>query len=142
MDGSIHDRFEITEILHRHQIAIDQRDGDAYAALFAPDGRFESPFASAVGTSEIKRMTLSLHESGFTEDKRHYLGPLSVELDGERARAISYWWVADTADAPRVFATGRYVDELRKTDGTWRIVHRRQEADQSPARDDGSAAGS
>ncbi|MDQ3678271.1 MAG: nuclear transport factor 2 family protein [Actinomycetota bacterium] len=58
MNGSIEDRFEITEILHRHQIAIDQRDGDAYAALFAPDGRFESPFASAVGTTGIKQMTL------------------------------------------------------------------------------------
>ena len=142
MNGSIQDRFEITEILHRHQIAIDQRDGDAYAALFAADGRFESPFASAVGTAEIKRMTLGLHASGFTEDKRHYLGPVSVELDGERARAISYWWVADTADPPRVFATGRYVDELKKTDGGWRIVHRRQEADQSATPDDGPAAGS
>ena len=136
MDSFVYDRFEITEILHRHQIAIDERDGDAYAALFTPDGRFESPFASAAGTAEIKQMTLGLHESGFTEDKRHYLGPLRVELEGQRARAISYWWVADTADPPRVFATGRYVDEFTKTSTGWRIAHRVQEADQAPSNDD------
>lgn len=98
------DRFEITELLHRHQIAIDLRDGDGYAELFASDGRFESPFASAEGRRQIKEMTLGLHEAGFTEDKRHLTGPSSVEVDGDEARAFSY------------------TDRLRKIDGEWKIV--------------------
>lgn len=94
------DRLAIFELLHRHQIAIDARDGDAYAEVFAPDGRFESPFAEAEGREALKEMTLGLHASGFTEGKRHFLGPVKIDVDGDEARAPSYWWVADTTPPP------------------------------------------
>jgi hypothetical protein len=41
------DRLEITELLNRHQIYIDLADAERYAGLYAPDGAYESPFASA-----------------------------------------------------------------------------------------------
>lgn len=93
------------------------------------------------GRDEIKEMTLGLHEAGFTEGKRHLTGPVSVEIDGDEARAFSYWWVADTTGQPSVHATGTYTDRLRKIDGEWRIVHRRQEIDGSRQEDAGGSAG-
>jgi hypothetical protein len=44
-----HDRIEIVELLNRHQIYIDMRDVEGYAGVYAADGRYESPFASARG---------------------------------------------------------------------------------------------
>ena len=130
MDTS-RDRIEILELLNRHQIYIDLKDAERYAGVYAPDGRYESPFASARGTEELVAMSRNLEASGFTKNKRHFNGPFMIDIDGDKATALSYWWVADYADQPTVFATGTYRDELRKIDGQWKIIHRVQAQDSS-----------
>lgn len=74
-------------------------------------------------------MSLGLANAGFTEGKRHMIGPMTIEIDEDEARAFSYWWVAETEEAPGVYSTGTYTDRLKKTDGGWKIAHRRQEID-------------
>jgi hypothetical protein len=126
------EKLEIIELLNRHQIYIDLKDADRYAGVYAPDGRYESPFASAQGTSELVAMSQKLEASGFTKNKRHFNGPMMIDIDGDGATALSYWWVADYAEKqPAVFATGTYRDELRKINRQWKIVHRVQEQDSS-----------
>jgi len=123
-------KLEIIELLNRHQIYIDLKDAERYASVYAPDGRYESPFASAQGTAELVAMSRKLEASGFTKNKRHFNGPMMIDIDGDRATALSYWWVADyTEKQPTVFATGTYRDELHKINGQWKIVHRVQEGD-------------
>ena len=125
------DRIEIIDLLDRHQIYIDLKEPDRYASLFAPDGRYESPFSSARGTQEIAAMSRGLEASGFTRNSRHYTGPAMIDLDGDKATALSYWWVAKYAEADKttVLATGTYRDELRRINGQWKIVHRVLTAD-------------
>jgi len=124
------EKLEIIELLNRHQIYIDLKDAERYADVYAPDGRYESPFASAQGTAELVAMSRKLEASGFTKNKRHFNGPMMIDIDGDRATALSYWWVADyTEKQPVVFATGTYRDELRKINGQWKIAHRIQEGD-------------
>jgi hypothetical protein len=128
------DRLEITELLNRHQIYIDLADAERYAGLYAPDGAYESPFASATGRTDIAKMFRSLGTSGFTTNKRHFTGPGMIDVEQGRATALSYWWVADYAnDHPTVFATGTYKDELRKVDGVWAIARRVQSMDSGKA---------
>ena len=59
----VNDRIEITELLNRHQIYIDLAEAERYAGLFAPDGVYESPFASATGRAEIAKMFRGLSAS-------------------------------------------------------------------------------
>ena len=125
------DRVEITEVLNRHQIYIDLADADGYAGLYAPDGSYESPFGSASGHSDIAEMFRGLMASGFTTNKRHFTGPSMIEIQQNRATALSYFWVADyvadhAGEHPAVFATGTYKDELQKVDGAWKITRREQ----------------
>jgi hypothetical protein len=128
------DRLEITELLNRHQIYIDLRDADGYAGLYAPDGAYESPFASATGRTEIAKMFRQLAASGFTTNKRHFTGPAMIEFAQDQATARSYWWVADYAtEHTTVFATGTYEDELRRVDGVWAITRRVQSMDSGKA---------
>jgi hypothetical protein len=124
------DRIEITELLHRHQIYIDLADADGYAELYAPDGAYESPFGSATGRTDIAKMFRNLRASGFTANKRHFTGPIMIDVGQDQATALSYWWVADYAhEHTTVFATGTYEDELQKVDGVWTIARRVQSMD-------------
>ena len=115
--------------MSRHQIFIDLQDAQGYAGLYVTDGRYESPFGSARGTEDILAMFVRLRDSGFTARKRHFNGPVMIDIHGDRATSLSYWWVADTLPVSSVYATGTYRDELRKVDGHWRIAERIQTVD-------------
>ena len=47
-----------------------------------------------------------------------------IDIAGDKATALSYFWVANYADKTTVLATGTYRDELRKINGQWKIAHR------------------
>ncbi|GEC10212.1 hypothetical protein SSP24_78670 [Streptomyces spinoverrucosus] len=128
------DVIQITESLNRHQIYIDLQDADGYADLYTEDGRYESPFTSATGRAEIRRMFIGLRDQGFTAGKRHMTGPIMIDVNGTRATARSWYWVAEIEQAPAVHATGTYTDELHKIDGHWKIAHRVQTLDPSATR--------
>ena len=83
------DRLAITELLNRHQIYIDLADADRYAGLYAPDGAYESPFASATGRTAIAEMFRGLGASGVTANKRHFTGPSMIDVEQGRATARS-----------------------------------------------------
>jgi hypothetical protein len=116
------DVVQITEVLNRHQIYIDLQDADGYAGLYTEDGRYESPFTSATGQAEIRKMFTDLRDRGFTAGKRHMTGPAMIDVNGTRATARSWYWVAETGQAPAVHATGTYTDELRRSTVTGRSL--------------------
>lgn len=128
------DRVEILELLHRHQIYIDLKDTDGFVGLYAPGGTFESPFGQAHGTLELLEMFRSLQVTAFKAGKRHMTGPTLVDLHGDEATALSYWWVAETHGGASVESTGTYQDRLRKIGGRWKIVHRTQTLDRGSVR--------
>jgi len=123
------DRAEIAALLDRHQLCVDLRDNDGYAAVYTEDGSYEGPFATARGTAQLAEMMARLHASGFTTGKRHFGGPSLITIDGDRATAVSSWWAAATQALPALFATGTYVDELERVKGRWKIARRRQTVD-------------
>jgi ketosteroid isomerase-like protein len=134
------DRIQITDLLYRHQMYIDLSDADRYADIYASDGVYQSPFASATGHEEILAMFRKLAASGFTKGKRHFTGPIMIQVNGDRATAASYWWVADYSGAQSaVFATGTYQDDLRKINGTWKIQKRIQTLDANGQKEGNSA---
>jgi hypothetical protein len=124
------DRVAIATLLDRHQVYIDAKNAEGYASLYAPDGRYESPFGKGEGTAAIRKMFEDSAASGFTKGKRHMSGPASIELRGDEATAVAYYWVAETEKFPPVIvATGAYTDKLKRIDGRWKIVERRQAID-------------
>jgi hypothetical protein len=131
--SAVEDRLAIRGLIEAAMILIDLRDHDGYGALFAPNGLDESAFGQAQGPRDISAMNRRLTESGVIAGKRHFTGPILIELDGDRARALSHYWVAETAGPSAVVETGTFSDELQKMNGAWRFVQRRQ-TDDHPSR--------
>lgn len=125
------DKIAITELIHRYQLYIDSHDAELWASTFTADGVYDSPMGLARGTAELKEAISGWHSSGATEGKRHMLGLVVIDVDGDTASATSYYWIAEVATTPGVVATGTYVDRLRKLDGEWKLAHRKQTIDPS-----------
>ncbi len=121
---TIEDRLAIIELLNRNEVALDLGDAEAYAEGFAPDGRIDAASHQAEGIQALRKMISEMQASGFLPSKRQYLGPIKVDVDGDKADAVSNWWIADIGGGPVVWATGTYIDRLKRIDGEWKIAHR------------------
>lgn len=137
-NDTVEDRLAIIELLNRNEVALDLGDAEAYADGFIPEGRIDAASHHAEGRQALAEMITEMQASGFLPNKRQYLGPIKVDVDGDEARAVSNWWIADIGGGPTVWATGTYTDRLQRIDGEWKIVHRIHEPDrrQTTATDD------
>lgn len=122
------------ELAVRNVIALLARYADegtleAYGALFTPDACWEMPGGRirkgrediVAGGAERR----AAHVAGPGTHTRHLVGTVSVELDGDRAEAASYWqFYAATDSIPRVQSMGRYRDLFQLTVVGWRLHYR------------------
>jgi hypothetical protein len=130
------DRLEDLEAIRRlfqdYRRHLDEKEFRAYAALFAAEGEFiAGPDGSirAKGPAAIfdlvdgMRGTLLTDEGG---DDRHLALNEMIELDGDRATAVSTWVyiLRGEGDVPEVAKLGHYEDVLVREDGAWKFLRR------------------
>lgn len=122
-------RRAIVELLHRYCRAVDDRDAQAFAALWTPDAvadfgeRYRGPAAGLLDA------LLAAHAT--TRSMSHHVtGPL-IEFDGGLTAArctsdVSALVVAVVDGATRVrLVRGRYDDRFERHSGVWRLAARR-----------------
>ena len=131
MLDALRSRAEIAEVVMRYCRGFDRCDESVLRSCFHPDathehGAFKGLSADfcTQGLEAVRRVVLTHHQ----------LGQVSIELDGERAWAESYFTSYHRfGEAPpaggkphedRIMG-GRYVDRFERRDGVWRIAHRR-----------------
>ncbi len=103
---------------------IDAGDGDAYAELFTPDGVFEIVgLTTARGHGELAANARAFPR--LMPRTRHQIHDTHVVVDGDRAHQLAYLSVVGVGAEPRLVQTGRYEDELVRTDRGWRFARRR-----------------
>ena len=140
------DRSEIIEVLARYARALEQRDGTAVAALFAPDGEFtlfgrygRDDYVDA-GVHVVGRDTIrTMIDAGSMPPGRgmHYLTTDHiVEISGDDADMSAQfvavesnaelrsetWWSTAAGMVQGTLALtmiGRYDSRLRRIDGRW-----------------------
>lgn len=127
----ISDKLEINELLARYCHALDQKDWEAFQAIFLPDAvldftAFGGPKGSPVALQEFFTPILSSLAS-----TQHTVSTIKVDLAGDRASARSAAIVPMTAKTPEgkesTFVSGLwYEDDLERTQDGWRIKSRKQ----------------
>jgi len=124
------DEIAIRRILIDYHWNMDQRDFDAYAALFAKEGVWTSGDQVHKGPAEIRKMMVGI----FGEPKPGQPNRRSIEIttnpeitiDGDHAKARSrhllVWRGPD--GSPQPMLAGRYEDDLVRENGEWKILKR------------------
>ena len=119
------DRQEIVDVITRYTRAIDTRSWDDLDAVFTEDAVLDY---SAVGgpavALDVAKPWVEKGLSGFLR-YQHVIGQVSIELDGDTARATAYFtnpMIAPTRDGGEslVEVGGYYHHDLVRTPDGWR----------------------
>jgi uncharacterized protein (TIGR02246 family) len=130
----LEDVEEIRRLLHDYAAALDARDLEAYAELFADDGEWSGRTGHARTRAGILRMMRErLHPNppapGPTH--RHIVSNAEIDVDGETATSTCTWSLVarDAQDMPELTMLGTYRDTFVREDGRWRFATRANDID-------------
>ena len=126
------DRAEIEDLMWRYARALDTGDGEAYAAVYAPDGQFGTGANATQGRDALKKLAAGQPRTAATPARppmyHMHANHTITFTDRDHARFDAYYLTASAAagqDTPlRVLAVGRSVDELVRLNGKWLIQTR------------------
>ena len=129
------DRAEIENLCARYFIALDDHDGDAYAANFTPDGVL-------IDGTGVHRGRQQIHDRAAVSNGRplnvppgttyrprsqHNITNEVIAVNGDTATQVAYW-IAFTNATPQkdtqISAMGHYFDHLVKVNGHWYFKQR------------------
>lgn len=121
------DKQAIEEVLMRYARTVDWLDEDGQASCFWPDADIDYGFYKGDGAGWTP-VVMEVEKSA--ERRWHLCGGLMISVDGDHASSECYGiTVSCAADesgqkVDHLFG-GRYLDELEKRAGEWRIIKRR-----------------
>jgi ketosteroid isomerase-like protein len=121
--AAVLDRATITDTLYRYASCIDRRDNEGIRAVLADD--LWAQYGNADPISGGDEVVKWIDE--FTKNclwQHHFLSVYHVDVDGDSAKALvyhtSHQLFEDDPSTVHVLVA-RYHDELRRTDGSWKI---------------------
>ena len=131
---TLEDREEIHRLFLAYAAALDARDMRAYAALFARDGEWMGGTGYGRTPDGIRSMLeerLAPNPPAPGPTHRHLVSNEAIEIDGDRATAVSTWTLVSRAegDVPALALLGTYRDTLVREDGRWRLASREAHTD-------------
>jgi len=116
------DTIEILQLYARYSTAIDTGDAAGFGACFVEDGVFDNGMSTIVGPSDIGAFAAKTHAA--MPGLRHNATNIVVDGDGRSARGTAFLIVYLVDGGYKVITTGRYADDLTKTDEGWRFNRR------------------
>lgn len=122
------DHHEIRQLLALYCHACDRGDRELMASVYSgPDSFDDHGLVKAPGPKYATRMTANILER--TEAVWHVLGQSLIQVNGDEAAAETFFLgfmrlrPVDGMSRLNQLA-GRFVDQLRRIDGRWKIHHR------------------
>jgi len=121
------DHHRIRKVLAEYCRGSDRCDAPLAASVYARDSWDDHGILQLPGQQFAREMCTMIIET--TETLSHMLGQSLITIDGDQAGAETYFLAVarDTApDGTRMCNQlgGRFIDQLVREDGQWRIKHR------------------
>ncbi len=119
------DRHDIRDLLENWVVWRDAGDWDRFRSVWHDDGRMMATWFQGTADEFI-----AVSKEGFEKGVRilHFLGGISIDLDGDRAIAQTKMTISQRADVDGqlcdVVCTGRFYDFLERRDDRWGLVLR------------------
>jgi uncharacterized protein (TIGR02246 family) len=129
MPSPVEEKDAIRDVLSEYCFCLDGGHYAAMAALFTPDGVWDTAFGKGTGRDGIEALVRKMREGRPAAERHrgvHLVTNIVIKLSGDSASVMSNWVVAQNSPAgPIVSAAGGYEDDMVKQDGTWRFRRRK-----------------
>ena len=122
MSLSSDDMIHILQLYSRYSTAIDTGDGAGFGACFVADGVFDSGIGVSEGQKAIGEFAIQTHSA--MPGMRHNATNIIIEGEGQSATGSAFLIGYLVDGGYKVITTGRYTDELTKTNEGWRFSKR------------------
>ena len=122
MSLSTADTIDILQLYSRYSTAIDTGDSAGFADCFVPDGVFDSGMAVVEGQADISKFADQTHSA--MPGMRHNAMNIVVDGNGDEATGAAFLIGYLVDGGYKVIVTGRYADELAKSNAGWRFTKR------------------
>jgi len=125
MDQPLLDRLAIRDLVENWAVWRDAGDWERFATVWHPEGWMSATWFQGPAADFMR-----VSQDGFAKGVRilHFLGGISIDLDGPRAIAQTKMTISQRALVHDVLCdvvcTGRFYDFLEKRQGHWGIVRR------------------
>jgi hypothetical protein len=122
------ENFRIRKVLAEYCRGSDRADEPLMAGAYAKDSWDDHGIIRAPGPEYSKLMCEEVRNT--TESLTHLLGQSLITLDGDRAGAETYFLAVarDTAEDGTPMCNqlgGRFIDQLVREDGAWKVKNRK-----------------
>lgn len=137
MASNLSDQLKIAELIAMYSYTWDEKDLDAYAALFVEDCVWELfqagepvPEVRVEGRDALLSAAIEIHSgqgrlAGIqTRLIQSGLVILEQTTVAARTRNMALLVAYPAAEGPKVITTGVYEDSLQKTESGWKFAHR------------------
>jgi hypothetical protein len=127
MSSALQDKDAIREVLAEYCFCLDGGRFAEMAALFAPDGTWDTAFGKATGRADIEALANRIaSRAGPRPRGVHLVTNIVIKLAGDRALVASNWALAQNSpNGPIVSSGGAYADEMIRLDGHWLFHYRK-----------------
>jgi SnoaL-like domain len=128
------DRLALRELVDAYGIAIDERDGQTFASLFAAGGRIlvfvdgrDDPVVTLATSEEIRNLAEQTHDACLRT--LHFIGNHLCRVEDDRAAADTYCLahhlIGEPGDLVDEVMLVHYRDSYVRTERGWRFLERR-----------------
>ncbi len=125
MTLSAADQLAILEVITRADKAASLRDADGYVALFAPDAVLDGTQGRHAGREALRASVGPIWAAEGPATLHLTLNPvIEPGPSDDQAVARSVLLIIDPAPPPAIRAAAVITQELRRTEGAWRITRR------------------
>jgi uncharacterized protein (TIGR02246 family) len=120
------DKNAIREVLAQYCFHLDADEFEAMAALFTPDGTWDTAFGKGTGRDGIVAQARGIATGTVRPRRAHLTTNIVIVLDGDTATVRSNWAVVtNSATGPKIGSAGAYADQMVKRDGRWYFRYRK-----------------
>lgn len=128
MSMALENKDAIRELLAEYCYRLDNDRFEEMAALFTPDGTWDTAFGAGTGRDGIvaQLRKIAALATGPRSRRIHHCTNIVIRLAGDMATVTSNWVVVENSDAgPRISSAGGYADDLVKVNGGWLFKYRK-----------------